>query len=217
MSKTYACWRVSSGDQNEARQLKAFKECGLKFDDIFGDKQSGKSMDRPEYQRMIGLLEPGDLIVFSSLDRMSRNYEDIAHEWELITKKLGCDILILDMADLLDTRKSKDLLGTLISDLVVRLLGYVAQTERENIRKRQAGGIEAMPVDENGRKVSAKTGRGFGRPKKRPDNFDEVFRKQRSGELSLNQALELVGVGRTRWYELTKEVTGCVTVETVSV
>lgn len=206
MGKIYGSWRVSSGDQNEARQLKAFRDCGLKFDKIFGDKMSGKSMERPDYQRMLGLLEPGDLVVFSSLDRMSRNYEDIAHEWEYITKVKGADILILDMADLLDTRKSKDLLGTLISDLVVRLLGYVAQTERENIRKRQKEGIAAMPVDENGRKVSKKTGRGLGRQEKRPDNFAEVLEKQKSGEITLKEALSLTGLGRTRWYELSKEV-----------
>ena len=206
MGRVFGCWRVSSGDQNEARQLKTFRECGLKFDGIFGDKQSGKSMDRPEYQRMIEMLEPGDLVVFSSLDRMSRNYEDIAREWGYITKDRDCDILILDMADLLDTRKSKDLLGTLISDLVVRLLGYVAQTERESIRKRQAEGIQAMPVDENGRKVSQKTGRGFGRQEKRPDNFVEVYERQQRGEITLKEALAEVGVGRTRWYELAREV-----------
>lgn len=206
MGRIWGCWRVSSGDQNEARQLKSFRECGLKFDGIFGDKQSGKNMNRPDYQRMLSLLEPGDLVVFSSLDRMSRNYEDIAREWERITKEKDCDILILDMADLLDTRKSKDLLGTLISDLVMRLLGYVAQTERENIRKRQAEGIAAMPVDENGRKVSKKTGRGFGRQAKRPDNFDDILRRQKAGELTLKEAMAEAGVGRTRWYELAREM-----------
>lgn len=203
--KKYACWRVSSNEQNEARQLKAFRECGIEIDEIFGDKMSGKSMDRPDYQRMIEKLEPGDLVIFSSLDRMSRNYEDIAHEWEFITKVKGADILILDMADLLDTRKSKDLLGTLISDLVVRLLGYVAQTERENIRKRQKEGIAAMPVDEKGRKISKKTGRGFGRQEKCPDNFAEVYERQQRGEIKLAEALKMVGVGRTRWYELARE------------
>lgn len=205
MSKTYACWRVSSNEQNEARQLKAFQDCGLTFDGVYGDKQSGKNMDRPGYQKILSLLEPGDLVVFTSLDRMSRDYEDIAGEWERITKEKGCDILILDMADLLDTRKSKDLLGTLISDIVIRLLGYVAQTERENIRKRQAEGIAAMPVDENGRKISKKTGRGFGRQEKRPENFPEVYKRQKLGELSLKEALELTGLGRTRWYELARE------------
>lgn len=203
--KIYACWRVSSGDQNEARQIKAFRDSGLKIDEIFGDKMSGKNMDRPDYQRMLNKLEPGDLVVFSSLDRMSRKYEDIAMEWERITKKKGADILILDMADLLDTRQHKNLLGTLISDLVVRLLGYVAETERENIKKRQSEGIAAMPVDENGRKISKKTGRGFGREKKNPDNFNEVYARQQRGEIKLSEALLLVGVGRTRWYELVRE------------
>lgn len=204
--KIYACWRVSSGDQNEARQLKAFQESGLKIDEVFGDKMSGKNMDRPDYQRMLNKLEPGDLVVFSSLDRMSRKYEDIAMEWERITKKKGADILILDMADLLDTRQNKNLLGTLISDLVVRLLGYVAETERENIKKRQSEGIAAMPEDEFGRKISKKTGRGFGREKKNPNNFKEIYARQQNGEIKLSEALSLANVGRTRWYELAKEI-----------
>ena len=204
MSKKYACWRVSSNEQNEARQLKAFHECGEEIDEIFGDKMSGKSMDRPEYQRMVEKLEPGDLVIFSSLDRMSRSYDDIAEEWRYITKEKGADILILDMRDLLDTRKGKDLVGTLISDIVVKLLSYVAETERQNIRKRQAEGIAAMPVDENGRKVSKKTGRGFGRQEKRPDNFAEVLNKQRAGELTLKEALDVTGIGRTKWYELAR-------------
>lgn len=206
MSKKYACWRVSSNEQNEARQLKAFRECGEEIDEIFGDKMSGKSMDRPDYQRMIEKLEPGDLVIFSSLDRMSRSYDDIAEEWRYITKEKGADILILDMRDLLDTRKGKDLIGTLISDIVVKLLSYVAETERQNIRKRQKEGIAAMPVDENGRKISKKTGRGFGRQAKQPENFAEVLNKQRSGELTLKEALEQTGVGRTKWYELVREV-----------
>ena len=203
--KKYACWRVSSNEQNEARQLKAFRECGEEIDEIFGDKMSGKSMDRPGYQKMLEKLEPGDLVIFSSLDRMSRSYDDIAEEWRYITKEKGADILILDMRDLLDTRKGKDLIGTLISDIVVKLLSYVAETERQNIRKRQAEGIQAMPVDERGRKVSKKTGRGFGRQEKRPENFAEVYARQQRGEIKLAEALEMVGVGRTRWYELARE------------
>lgn len=208
MSKTYACWRVSSNEQNEARQLAAFRNCGEEIDEIFGDKMSGKSMDRPEYQRMVEKLEPGDLVIFSSLDRMSRSYDDTAKAWDYITKEKGADILILDMAELLDTRKGKDLVGTLISDIVVKLLSYVAQTERENIKKRQTEGIAAMPVDENGRKISKKTGRGFGRQEKRPDNFSDVYARQQAGELTLMEALAEVGVGRTRWYELAREMAG---------
>lgn len=204
--KTYACWRVSTTEQNEARQLAAFRNCGEEIDEIFGDKMSGSNMDRPSYRRMVEKLQPGDLVIFSSLDRMSRNYDDIAEEWRYITKEKGADILILDMKDLLDTRKGKDLVGTLISDIVVKLLSYVAQTERENIKKRQREGIAAMPVDEKGRKISKKTGRGFGRTEKRPENFVEVYTRQKKGELSLKDAMELVGVGRTRWYELVKEI-----------
>jgi DNA invertase Pin-like site-specific DNA recombinase len=204
-AKKYACWRVSSNEQNEARQLKAFRECGEKIDEVFGDKMSGKSMDRPGYQKMLEKLKPGDLVIFSSLDRMSRSYDDIAEEWRYITKEKGADILILDMRDLLDTRKGKDLVGTLISDIVVKLLSYVAETERRNIRKRQREGIDAMPVDEKGRRISKKTGRGFGRQEKCPENFAEVLKKQRAGEIKLAEALELTGLGRTRWYELARE------------
>lgn len=203
--KKYACWRVSSNEQNEARQLKAFRECGIEIDEIFGDKMSGKSMDRPGYQKMLEKLKPGDLVIFSSLDRMSRSYDDIAEEWRYITKEKGADILILDMRELLDTRKGKDLVGTLISDIVVKLLSYVAETERQNIRKRQREGIDAMPVDAKGRKVSNKTGRGFGRQEKRPENFAEVYARQQRGEIKLADALKLTGVGRTRWYELARE------------
>ena len=205
MAKKYACWRVSSNEQNEARQLKAFRECGIEIDEIFGDKMSGKSMDRPGYQKMLEKLEPGDLVIFSSLDRMSRSYDDIAEEWRYITKEKGADILILDMRELLDTRKGKDLIGTLISDIVVKLLSYVAETERQNIRKRQAEGIAAMPMNEQGRKISKKTGRGFGRQEKRPENFAEVYARQQRGEIKLAEALKLTGVGRTRWYELARE------------
>lgn len=202
--KKYACWRVSSNEQNEARQLKAFHECGEEIDEIFGDKMSGKSMDRPGYQKMLKKLQPGDLVIFSSLDRMSRSYDDIAEEWRYITKEKGADILILDMRELLDTRKGKDLVGTLISDIVVKLLSYVAETERQNIRKRQREGIAAMPVDENGKKISKKTGRGFGREVKIANNFHEVLRKQKAGEITLAEALKMTGIGRTKWYELAR-------------
>lgn len=202
--KKYAYWRVSSTEQNEARQLAAFRACLEEIDEIFGDKMSGKDMNRDGYMKMLDRLEPGDLVIIKSLDRLSRKYDDIADQWRIITKDKGADILVLDMADLLDTRKGKDLVGTLISDIVVKLLSYVAEQERENIKARQAEGIAAMPVV-NGKKVSKKTGRGFGRTEKRPENFAEVYTRQQRGELSLKEAMELVGVGRTRWYELTKE------------
>lgn len=201
----YAYWRVSSTEQNEARQLAAFEAYGGKIDEIFGDKMSGNDMNRDGYIAMLNKLEPGDLVIIKSLDRLSRKYDDIADQWRIITKEKGADILVLDMADLLDTRKGKDLVGTLISDIVVKLLSYVAEQERENIKARQAEGIAAMPVV-NGKKVSKKTGRGFGRTSKRPENFADVYKQQQLGELSLKEAMGIVGVGRTRWYELAKEV-----------
>lgn len=205
MSKKYAYWRVSTKEQNEARQLVAFKKCNEEIDRVFSDKESGKDMERDGYKEMIEILEPGDLVIIKSLDRLSRKYDDIAEEWRYITKEKGADILVLDMADLLDTRKGKDLIGTLISDIVVKLLSYVAETERENIKARQEEGIAAMPVI-NGKKVSKKTGRTYGRQEKRPDNFLDVYRKQQRGELSLKEAMDLAGVGRTRWYELRREI-----------
>lgn len=190
----YACWRVSSNEQNEARQLAAFRDCGEAIDEIFGDKMSGKSMARPGYQRMLDKLQPGDLVIFSSLDRMSRSYDDIAEEWRRITKEKGCDILILDMKDLLDTRKGKDLVGTLISDIVVKLLSYVAETERANIRKRQREGIDAMPVDADGYKISRKTGKRFGR---KEIQFDKTLLP---GE-TVADACKRLGISRTTWYK----------------
>ena len=191
--KKYAYWRVSSTEQNESRQLSAFRSCGEEIDEIYGDKLSGKNTDRPGYQAMLAKLEPGDLVIFSSIDRMSRSYEDIAKEWQTITRDKECDILILDMKELLDTRKGKDLIGTLISDIVVKLLGYVAETERQNIRKRQAEGIAAMPVDSDGYKVSRKTGRRFGRQEIR---FDKTLLP---GE-TVTDACARLGISRSTWY-----------------
>lgn len=203
--KKYACWRVSSNEQNEARQLKAFRECDEKIDEVFGDKMSGKDMNRPGYQRMLEKLEPGDLVIFSSLDRMSRSYDDIAEEWRYITKEKGADILILDMRDLLDTRKGKDLIGTLISDIVVKLLSYVAETERQNIRKRQAEGIAAMPVV-NGKRISTKTGRACGRPTVGVgDDFEKFLKKQKDGLITVDECCKVLGIGRSTWYARARE------------
>lgn len=190
---TYAYWRVSSHEQNEARQLKAFRECGEKVDRVFGDKLSGKDMKRPQYQKMIELLKPGDLVIIKAIDRLSRKYDDIAEEWRRITKVKGADILVLEMRDLLDTRKGKELVGTLISDLVIKLLSYVAETERENIQKRQREGIDAMPTV-NGKRVSAKTGRPVGRPLK------EVEYSLMEGE-NVTTACRRLGISRAQWYK----------------
>ena len=138
---TFGYVRVSSKDQNEARQIEKMRELGIDERHIFIDKESGKNFEREQYRAMMAMLREGDLVCVTSLDRLGRNYREMGQEWEAITKGKKADILVLDMADILDTRKRTDLTGTLISDLVLRLLSYVAEIEREKIRVRQAEGI----------------------------------------------------------------------------
>ena len=143
MSNTtiYGYVRVSSKDQNEARQLAALAAFDIQPQNLYMDKQSGKDFDRPKYKRLMRKLKPGDLLVVQSIDRLGRNYEEILEQWRVITKEKRADVLVLDMP-LLDTRaQGRDLTGTFIADLVLQILSYVAQTEREMIRKRQAEGI----------------------------------------------------------------------------
>lgn len=140
-SITFGYVRVSSEDQNEARQVEKMRELGIDERHIFIDKKSGKDFEREQYRAMMAMLREGDLVCIASLDRLGRNYREMGQEWEAITKVKKADILVLDMADILDTRKKTDLTGTLISDMVVRLLSYVAEKERESIRARQAEGI----------------------------------------------------------------------------
>lgn len=138
----YAYVRVSSKDQNVDRQILALEELVSDKRNIFIDKQSGKDFERPKYKKLIKKLKPGDVLYVKSIDRLGRNYKDIQEEWRILTKEKNVDIVVLDM-ELLDTRKSKDLLGTLISDLVLQLLSFVAENERINIKQRQAEGIMA--------------------------------------------------------------------------
>lgn len=141
-NEIYGYIRVSTKEQNESRQLLALKNHGVSPENIYSDRQSGKDFERPGYKRLIDKIQPGDTIVIKSIDRLGRNYGEILEQWRLITQKLRCDIAVLDMP-LLDTRQSRDLAGTLISDIVLQLLSYVAETEREFIRQRQREGIEA--------------------------------------------------------------------------
>lgn len=151
---TFAYVRVSSRDQNEDRQLIAMQEFGVPKTHIYTDKQSGKDFDRPSYQRLMRRLKPGDLLVIKSIDRLGRNYDEIIQQWREITKRKQVDIAVLDMP-LLNTRQGdRDLTGVFISDLVLQILSYVAQTERENIRQRQREGIDA----------AKRKGVAFGRP-----------------------------------------------------
>ncbi|MBQ6151301.1 MAG: recombinase family protein, partial [Mogibacterium sp.] len=143
----YAYARVSTKNQNEERQLIALREyldreCDHQNSIIYTDKESGKNFDRPGYKNLIRMLEPGDIFVVESIDRLGRNYDEILEQWRIITKEKDCDIVVLDMP-LLDTRKSRDLTGTLISDMVLQILSYVSQKERELLKRRQAEGVAA--------------------------------------------------------------------------
>lgn len=142
MGIEYGYVRVSSADQNEERQLVALTRCGILRENIYIDKQSGKDFNRPQYQKMIDRIVEGDVLYVLSIDRLGRNYEDVQEQWRILTKEKGIDICVIDMP-LLDTRTCKDLMGTFIADLVLQILSFVAQNERETIRKRQAQGIAA--------------------------------------------------------------------------
>lgn len=164
--KFYGYIRVSTTDQNIARQYQELMKWGIIEKNIFTDKLSGKSFDRPSYQKLRKKLKVGDVLVVKSLDRLGRDYEEIQVEWRYITKDIRADIVILDMP-ILDTRTNKDLIGTLISDIVLQLLSYVAQAEREFIRQRQAEGIAIAKAE----------GKHLGRPyKPYPDEFDYYFK-----------------------------------------
>ena len=166
----YGYIRVSSTDQNEDRQMVALRGVPVSPNRIYMDKQSGKDFDRPQYKR----LKAGDLLYVMSIDRLGRNYEEIQSQWRRLTKEIGVDICVLDMP-LLDTRQGKDLMGTFIADMVLQILSFVAQSERENIRKRQRQGIDA----------AKQRGVQFGRPKKPlPENFDEVRLRWERGEIT---------------------------------
>lgn len=178
MSKTYGYIRVSSTDQNEDRQLIAMAQLSVPKRNLYIDKQSGKDFNRPQYRRMVRKLRPGDLLYVLSIDRLGRNYEEIQKEWRHLTKELGIDICVIDMP-LLDTRQGKDLMGTFIADLVLQILSFVAQSERENIKKRQAEGIAAAKA----------RGVKFGRPPHPlPDNFHQIHRDWRNKKKTLQQA-----------------------------
>ena len=142
MADVYGYVRVSTKDQNEDRQMIALKEKKVPLDSIFMDKQSGKDFKRPQYQKLIEKIHNGDLLYIMSIDRLGRNYEEIQHQWRILTKEIGADICVLDMP-LLDTRNGKDLMDSFIADLVLQILSFVAESERVNIQKRQQQGIVA--------------------------------------------------------------------------
>lgn len=192
-SKIYGYIRVSTKEQNEDRQLLALKEFPVPETNIFIDKLSGKEFNRPQYLRLIRKIKPGDILVVKSIDRLGRNYEEILDQWRLITKEKRADIVVLDMP-LLDTRQTgKDLTGIFVADLVLQILSYVAQTERENIRQRQKEGIAAAKL----------RGVRFGRPRKEiTGEFQRLKTEWENKEISSREAAKRLGIAQDtflRW------------------
>lgn len=192
---TYGYVRVSSADQNEDRQIIALREADVPEKNIFLDKQSGKDFERPNYKKLVQKLKTGDLLYILSIDRLGRNYEEIQKQWRVLTKEIGVDICVLDMP-LLDTRNGKDLMGTFIADLVLQILSFVAQSERENIRKRQAEGIAAAKAK----------GVKFGRPEKKvPDNFGKVVKAWEQKKLPFSEVLDQCNMSEATFYRRLRE------------
>lgn len=176
----YGYVRVSTREQNLDRQLKAMREFGIPEKQIIREKQSGKDFERPSYLSLLKRIKPGDTLVIKSIDRLGRNYDEILEQWRVITKEKGAAIVVLDMP-LLDTRQGRDLTGTLIADIVLQLLSYVAQTEREFIRQRQAEGIAA----------ARSRGVHMGRPAmEKPKNYTQVREQWAAGQLSARKAAD---------------------------
>ena len=193
--QTYAYIRVSTREQNEDRQIIAMTEFGVERSKMIIEKQSGKNFERPLYRKLLKKLKPGDILVIKSIDRLGRNYDEIIEQWRIITKEKQAAIVVLDMP-LLDTRQGRDLTGTLIADIVLQLLSYVAQTEREFIKRRQAEGIAA--AKERGVRFGA-------RPKEKPDDYAAVRNSWQRGEISAREAARRIGISHTtfmRWARL---------------
>jgi len=191
----YGYVRVSSTEQNEGRQLVAMEELNIPSAHIFVDKQSGKDFNRPNYTAMMEKLNEGDVLYIKSIDRLGRNYEEIQNQWKTLTKEKGVDICVIDMP-LLDTRLHKDLIGTFISDIVLQILSFVAQSERENIRSRQREGIRSAKA----------RGVQFGRPiKKPPENFKLLVKEWEQGKISFEQILAETGLKEATFYRRLRE------------
>lgn len=192
---TYGYVRVSTQEQNEARQLAAMRKFGVPERNVITEKISGKDFDRPKYQWLIQNLCPGDILVIKSIDRLGRSYEEILEQWAIITKERQAVVVVLDMP-LLDTRQGRDLTGTLIADIVLQLLSYVAQTERENIRQRQAEGIAAAKAN----------GVRFGRERmEMPKEFDGLMALWSEGRISARRAALQLGISHHTFLRCARE------------
>lgn len=208
---TYGYARVSTTDQNLDRQLEQLRQHIADERYIITDKASGKNFDRRGYNSLVGtadtapLLHEGDLLLITSLDRLGRNYVEIREQWEYITRTLKADIKVLEIPLLDTTATDGNLDKRFIADLVLQILSYTAEKERENTRKRQRQGIDVMQVVD-GKRVSAKTGRPTGRPNAEyPDNWEEVYKQWRANSITANKAMELLDLKRTTFYKLVKQ------------
>lgn len=182
--KIYGYARVSTREQNEDRQIIALKEMGVPESNIYLDKLSGKNFERPQYKRLLKKLNSESVLYIKSIDRLGRSYRDLSEQWRIITKEKGADVVVIDMP-ILDTRREKNLLGTFISDLILALLSYVAETEYRTIHQRQAEGIAAAKA----------RGVQLGRPPRPlPENFHEVYQKWKSGEISTEESARQVNM-----------------------
>lgn len=195
MENEWGYIRVSSADQNENRQIIALHEKGVDDKNIYVDKQSGKNFDRPEYKKLVEKMKPGDLLYILSIDRLGRNYEEIQNQWRILTKEVGIDICVIEMP-LLDTRTCKDLIGTFIADLVLQILSFVAQSECENIKRRQKQGIDAARA----------RGIHMGRPIKLvPDDFGDLIKKWEKKKISMKQILDECEISEATFYRRLRE------------
>lgn len=199
-SNLYGYARVSTKEQNEDRQTQALTEFGITEDNIFIDKKSGKDFKREEYQLLKKILKrtQNNVLVIKSIDRLGRNYKEIQNEWREITQDLKTDIVVLDMP-ILDTRQYKDLLGNFIADLILQVLSFVAEQERDNIRTRQREGIE----------IAKAKGKKFGRPKiELPKEFKEQYKKWKKGEQTAKITMENLDLKRGKFYMFVREYEG---------
>lgn len=196
MREAYGYIRVSSKDQNGARQQDALGRKPIPRRNIYMDMQSGKDFNRPQYKKLVKRLRRGDLLYILSIDRLGRNYEEILRQWQVLTKDIGVDICVLDMP-LLDTRNGKDLMGTFIADLVLQILSFVAQNERENIKKRQEEGIAAAKA----------RGVRFGRPAlPPPEDFEALVTAWEAKQIPLEQVVQLCGMSEATFYRRLREL-----------
>ncbi|MDO4607907.1 MAG: recombinase family protein [Clostridia bacterium] len=195
MNNVYGYVRVSSIDQNEDRQIIALKSKGVAEQNIFMDKLSGKDFQRPQYKELVQKLKNGDLLYVLSIDRLGRNYKEILEQWRILTKEIEVDVCVIDMP-LLDTRNGKDLMGTFIADLVLQILSFVAENERDNIKKRQAQGIAAAKLK----------GVKFGRPEcNTPPDFAKIIKEWERGHITAVNAAEISGMSKATFYRKIRE------------